>query len=229
MPEIKKEHVESEVLSSPGFERKSENMEEFEIPLHIALKKYDVNRIMVSPAVVSVNDKSERILLLQPKARPNCWDLPRTKVEFDDPTVLHAVAKTLWNTTGLTCDYINCQIGIGAFWDSTKGNRLVTLTFLVDAKELKEGEKEHGLGSNADNMPIFLNPQNHTDHWWATKSEIQDEWRQNEPVIFTGPGAKEAMIGSLDKADLNAFVGQIVDDEFKRWFEELRRESSRAK
>lgn len=216
------------------------DLEEFAITPKAALEKFGVDVILVAAAVVCLSDPDDEgtglhTLLLQKEAGhwADCWEPPGDAVKPQDPTVLHAVARTLRETTGLTCTWINCLVGNGngtlgaakpILWQSGPlGNktRWAKLTFLVDAKEVRDVERVRIRGSGSESpvysdVPIKFNPYYHQAYWWITKATAKAEDWRGESVKFVGFGAKEVILDILNSGWMDSVIADLTD---KAWDE----------
>lgn len=222
-------------------------LEEYAITPKAALEKYSVDVVLVCAVVVCVSDPDDEgtghhTLILQRRNGPwaDCWEPPGGAVRPEDPTILHAVARTLRLTTGLTCTWINCLVGNGdgtlgaakpTIWQfGPPGNRTrwAKLTFLIDAKEVKDIEKVRIRGSGIErpvysDAPIEFNPYHYQAYWWIPKATVEAEDWRGEPVKFVGFGAKQIILDALNAGWVDSVVADLTD---KAW-EELEAKEQR--
>jgi 8-oxo-dGTP pyrophosphatase MutT (NUDIX family) len=107
----------------------------------------------------------ERILLIQRAAHdsmPSLWETPGGGCDKEDPSILHGVARELWEEAGLTAASIGPQVGDGHFIISRSGKLICKFNFLVDA--------EKGAGGKLD---VKLNPREHQNYVWAAEEEVK--------------------------------------------------------
>lgn len=106
-----------------------------------------------------------RILLLQRAAHdslPSRWEVPGGGCDDEDLSVLHGVARELWEEAGLTAARIGPQVGDGHFFLSRSGKLVGKFSFLVDAETGADGK-----------LDVKLNPSEHQNYVWATEEEVK--------------------------------------------------------
>lgn len=139
-----------------------------------------------------------RILLIQRAAHdsmPSRWEIPGGGCDDDDASILHGVARELWEEAGLTAARIGPQVGGGHFFISRSGKRVCKFSFLVDARE---GEGE-GAGGGVG-LHVRLDPSEHQRYVWATEEEVKARrvgevelkftTREQEAVVLEAFGAR---------------------------------------
>ena len=115
----------------------------------------------------SGTQRQPRVLLIRRAAHdsmPNRWETPGGAVDDDDPTILHGVARELFEEAGLRAVGIEGFVGEdeGGFVFMTSRGRLVSkMSFLVtvDVDEGTDGVK--------------LDANEHSDYCWATEEECR--------------------------------------------------------
>ncbi|KAJ6439231.1 Histone-fold protein [Purpureocillium lavendulum] len=133
---------------------------------------------VLTGAVVFARDPdsgARRILLLQRAAHdtmPLRWEVPGGACDFEDPSMLHGLARELWEETRLVLQHVRAQVppkqgaadrGMGpqengAVFSSPAGLRIIKHTFLVDVEAPVE---------------IVLDPNEHAQFLWATEEEFR--------------------------------------------------------
>lgn len=108
-----------------------------------------------------------RILLIQRSSSdsmPNLWEIPGGGCDYEDASILHAVARELWEEAGLRAVHISAPLGDPHLFVSRSGKHIGKFNFVVQVE--KDGENR---------MPeVELNPEEHQRSLWATESEIRD-------------------------------------------------------
>jgi 8-oxo-dGTP pyrophosphatase MutT (NUDIX family) len=110
------------------------------------------------------NSSAPRILLIQRSASdsmPGRWEVPGGGVDDDDDSILHAVARELWEEAGLTAVNIGPLVGNPHFFESRSGKRVCKFNFLVETKSA-EGA-----------MDVKLDPEEHQRFVWASEGEAR--------------------------------------------------------
>ncbi|TLS27053.1 hypothetical protein PpBr36_04941 [Pyricularia pennisetigena] len=110
------------------------------------------------------------VLLVQRSAAdsmPNLWEVPGGGVDDSDATVVHAVARELWEEAGLVARRIGAVVpavegGPAEFVFATRSGRIVAkFHFLIEA--------------DGDENDVRLDPHEHQACVWATEEECRDE------------------------------------------------------
>ena len=161
------------------------------------VKAIDGRRQGWSPSEYLIQELSNlsetRLLLVQRSSQdsvPDLWEVPGGSSEYDDPTILHSVARELFEETGLHLTRFNRQIGSGVNFKTGHGpdkKRWLKLSFEVEALEIPRTSHDHvhgphniaGPGNNdqvsdqlLDSLPIKLDPREHQNFAWATEEDI---------------------------------------------------------
>ena len=137
---------------------------------------------------------------------PDRWEVPGGSSDLDDRTILHSVARELWEETGLRLTRFNRQIGEGiAFETGQEPNKKqwLKLSFEVEVEILEVPSTSHahsykhhdssGLGNtnqfadqHLESLPITLDPDEHQNFAWATEEDIKNS-DPNRAVQDQGP------------------------------------------
>ncbi|KAA6414564.1 MAG: hypothetical protein FRX48_01313 [Lasallia pustulata] len=151
--------------------------------------------IQESPNVSSPHTGPEtRLLLVQRSSHdssPLRWEVPGGSSDDGDPTILHSVARELFEETGLHLTRFNRQIGDGIGFETDQGRRRkqwLKLSFEVEVLEIPSTSHGHvhdqnataRLGNNSqvadqllDSVFITLDPDEHQSFAWATEEDIK--------------------------------------------------------
>ncbi|KAL8871202.1 MAG: hypothetical protein Q9198_007465 [Flavoplaca austrocitrina] len=118
-----------------------------------------------------------RLLLLRRSftdtAFPNLWEIPGGSVDKEDPTILHGLAREVFEETGLRLTRFVRLVGEAIKWTTTEGDGTVNkskeikwmkLSFEIEVAE--SGELKMGVDKYGDErcLPVDLDPQEHQDH-----------------------------------------------------------------
>ncbi len=141
----------------------------FAVPCETYLSTYPGERFkygfIATGALVFDASTPARILLLQRAAHdslPSRWEVPGGGCDDEDLSVLHGVARELWEEAGLTAARIGPQVGDGHFFLSRSGKLVGKFSFLVDAETGADGK-----------LDVKLNPSEHQNYVWATEEEVK--------------------------------------------------------
>ena len=124
-------------------------------------------------ALVLDDASTPRILLIQRAATdsmPNLWEIPGGGCDDDDPTILHSVARELWEEAGLTASMIGPRVGADHIFTTSSGKVVCKLNFLIQARK---GAK------------VKLDPNEHQNYAWATEKEVKSYRSGSTELIFT--------------------------------------------
>ena len=90
----------------------------------------------------AVSPSARRLLLVQrsvsERSFPNCWEVPGGSCELDDPTVLHSIAREVFEETGLRLTRVLRQVGDETFFDigsDSNLNHWLKLSFEIEVLE----------------------------------------------------------------------------------------------
>lgn len=134
-----------------------------------------------------VFDNQDRLLVLQRAAHdsmPNCWETPGGACDLEDGSLLHGVAREVWEESGLTVRALGQRVG------SSDGHLFFTRSGLKVCKYSFEAEVE-------STDVVTLDPNEHQDYLWITEDQcrahrVEAEGRVVE-IEFT-TAAQEATI-----------------------------------
>ena len=107
----------------------------------------------------------ERILLIQRAAHDSMsgrWEIPGGGCDNEDPSILHGVARELWEEAGLTAVSIGPQVGNGQFFTTRSGKLVGKFNFLVDVAKDAGG-----------NLDVKLDRSEHQNYVWAAEEEVK--------------------------------------------------------
>lgn len=101
---------------------------------------------------------------------PNRWEVPGGGCDDTDKSILHAVARELWEETALKAKFIGGTVGEPNFFNSRSGKKICKLTFMVEAEQDSE---------------VKLDPQEHQRFVWATEDEVKRKRAGDVDLVFT--------------------------------------------
>jgi 8-oxo-dGTP pyrophosphatase MutT (NUDIX family) len=122
------------------------------------------------------NSSAPRILLIQRCASdsmPGDWEIPGGGVDDDDESILHGVARELWEEAALTAVRIGPLVGSPHFFETRSGKRICKFNFLVETKSAER------------TMDVKLNPEEHQKFVWASEEEVRARKVGNLEIEFT--------------------------------------------
>ena len=172
--------------------------------------------IFSSPEIVTPS--SVRLLLIQraatERAFPHCWEVPGGSAEFTDPTILHSVAREVFEETGLHLTRVVRTIGDGVRFESAKGiDRWLKLSFEIEVAELiiyhaapsasiddndlhpeRETERLATAESAIPFISICLDPIEHQDFRWITEEEVRSNEGHESGLQFISAEQKSVIL-----------------------------------
>ncbi|KAL2189129.1 hypothetical protein L209DRAFT_752342 [Thermothelomyces heterothallicus CBS 203.75] len=139
--------------------------------LNIPAKSFIAARPLISGAatgalVFSRATGEDRVLLIQRAAHdsmPLRWEVPGGACDEADETLLHGLARELWEETGLRLKRVVRQVGAEQVFLTSRGLVVAKVTFEVDVE-----------ASETAALPeVTLDPYEHMRFLWATEEECQ--------------------------------------------------------
>jgi 8-oxo-dGTP pyrophosphatase MutT (NUDIX family) len=143
----------------------------------------------------------ERILLIQRAAHdsmPSRWEIPGGGCDREDASILHGVARELWEEAGLTAASIGPPVGDGHVFLSRSEKLVCKFNFLVDA--------EKGAGGKLD---VKLDSTEHQNYVWAAEEDVKARKVGEVELKFT-TSTQEAVVLDAFRArrEMNADRGE---------------------
>ncbi|KAL2020826.1 hypothetical protein VTK56DRAFT_7919 [Thermocarpiscus australiensis] len=133
----------------------------------------------------------DRVLLIQRAAHdsmPLRWEAPGGACDLEDETILHALARELWEETGLRLKSVIRQVGAEQTFFTRRGRVVAKLTFEVEVETARSAGDEEGPEKEA--LPeVILDANEHVRFIWAT----EEECRQGKVAVLGGGGEAEVV------------------------------------
>ena len=108
---------------------------------------------------------------------PNKWEVPGGAVDDDDPSLLHAAARELWEEAGLVARHFSYIVTEGRdrepgyeFSNRTGTERWGRISFAADVDSCDR---------------VTLDPNEHQDYAWATEEEVRNQKVGHRSTEFT--------------------------------------------
>ncbi|KXX82648.1 MutT-like protein [Madurella mycetomatis] len=159
--------------------------------LHITEKDFLSTRPLIAAAatgalVFSKASGEDRALIIQRAAHdsmPLLWETPGGACDLEDETILHGVARELWEETGLRMKSVTRQVGGGYTFITRSGLAVTKLTF--------EAEVETPVSAQGEQLfpKVTLDPNEHVRFLWAT----EEECRQGRVAALDSNGEPEVV------------------------------------
>ncbi|KAJ4991189.1 NUDIX domain-containing protein [Stagonosporopsis vannaccii] len=130
-----------------------------------------------------------RILLLQrapTDSNPNKWEPPGGAVDDDDASILNAVARELWEETGLRAMRIGGLVAAPQLFRRSNGEGVQRFCFAV---KIEEG--------NGEGVEIRLDKREHQRAVWVTEEEVKDGRAGDVEVVFVGEEVRKTVLAAF--------------------------------
>lgn len=148
--------------------------------------------IATSALVLDTSSPSEpRILLLQRAAsdsNPNKWEPPGGACDDEDPSILHAAARELWEETGLQASRISGLVGEVQVFRRRNGAKVGRFGFAVPVAMERDGV-----------LQVRLDPGEHQRFVWATEREVLDGRAEGVELEFTGDEVRRTVLLAFEE------------------------------
>lgn len=136
-----------------------------------------------------VFNQEGRILLVQRASHdsmPDRWEVPGGAADEDDPTILHAAARELWEEAGLLAKRFTHLVPGGPNGEAGAvfTNRTGLIFFCRFGFNVEVESVEH----------VRLDPNEHQDYLWATEDEVEQEKVGARDIPMTHPLAKKLLL-----------------------------------
>ncbi|KAH8899084.1 hypothetical protein GQ53DRAFT_742185 [Thozetella sp. PMI_491] len=174
------------------------SLSEFAVPMKDYLHKHPQYGVIGTGALVftsapeSTDAGGKRLLLLQRAAHdsnPLRWEVPGGAVNLEDESILHGLAREVWEETQLLVTRVVRRVGVGQTFKSRKGQQVLKLSFEVEVK-----------GTLQDRPEVTMDPNEHADFVWVTEDEARRHWADGPTAI--GKQDLEMQITSSDQEEI---------------------------
>ena len=130
-----------------------------------------------------------RILLLQRSAQdsmPNRWEVPGGACDDEDESILHGLARELWEEAGLKATYVEPPLGEPHFFTSRSGKRICKFVFVVQVEQGTDGR-----------LDVKLDPEEHQRFVWASQDEVKVKKVGDVKLKFTTQDLENTVLQSF--------------------------------
>jgi len=128
-----------------------------------------------APAHLS-SPPAPKLLLVQRAAAErsfaNLFEIPGGAADLTDPTILHSVAREVFEETGLHLTRLTRQVGDGLSLTFKSGKPWMKLSFEIEVQEIGGGDGSQ-LRTLSD-IQVTLDPREHQAFRWVTEDEAKD-------------------------------------------------------
>ena len=150
------------------------------------------NNVTLGVLLFTPPPHSPRLLLLQraggtdPHTFSGFWQIPSGSPKPSDPSMLHALARIIYEQTGLRLTSVVAMCGAEiepAGWETAIAQRM-RMQFVVQVAELGPIQPDNspfgkdfeygGQGLDVNSLPITLNLAKHRQHVWSREADLKD-------------------------------------------------------
>lgn len=150
------------------------------------------HHIATGAAVFDTADlTTPRILLVQRSASdsmPNRWEIPGGSCDDTDESILHGVARELWEETGLKASHVSVPIGSPHLFLTRSGKTVCKFNFVVQARADDEGR-----------FDVRLDPDEHQQFVWATEEEVRSKKVGDIELRFTMKDLEDTVLLAFEQ------------------------------
>ncbi|KAI0976355.1 NUDIX hydrolase domain-like protein [Xylaria arbuscula] len=141
-----------------------------------------------------VFDDRSRLLLVQRAAHdsfPLRWEVPGGTIDADGQTVLHGLARELWEETGLRARHISGRVGKGYTFLTHRPKCVCKYSFVVDVEAYE----------------VKLDPEEHIAFLWVTEDEAMARKSGNVNIVYTTKEQGDVIFESFNTRREDAICG----------------------
>lgn len=139
----------------------------------------------------SLTSSSPRVLLVQRSAcdtMPHKWEVPGGACDDEDTTILHAVARELWEEAGLKATHIREAAGNPHVFITGSGKPICKNNFVVEVEKTGEGA-----------LQPKLDPQEHQQYVWANEVEVKARKVGDIELNFTSEQMQDTLLQTFEQ------------------------------
>ncbi|KAI1114633.1 NUDIX hydrolase domain-like protein [Nemania sp. NC0429] len=157
----------------------------FRVPLGAYLDKSPgVNGVCVGAFVF---DDAGRLLVVQRAAHdsyPLRWEVPGGTIDAEDESLLHGLARELWEETGLRARCVTGLVGTGYTFLTRKNVCVRKYSFAVDV--------------DVEAYDVRLDPNEHAAFLWVTEDEARARKCGDIDLVYTSKAQEDLILQSFD-------------------------------
>ncbi|RYP92283.1 hypothetical protein DL770_001596 [Monosporascus sp. CRB-9-2] len=153
-----------------------------------------------APASATQQEKGEqepRILLLQrapTDSMPLRWEVPGGACDHEDETLLHAVARELWEESGLRAASIEALVFSGSGIGTGTGTGVIDHDVFFSRRGLRVRKFSFVVGVEEGPAEVRLDPAEHVAFLWVTEEEARRGRHGDVALEFTTPRQREVVL-----------------------------------
>ena len=141
----------------------------FNIPVKTYLSAHEEYDAVATGALVFNGEN--KLLLIQRAGHdsmPNRWEIPGGGCDLDDDSVLHGLAREVWEESGLVVSAVNRIVDGGQVFFSRRGLRICKFTFEADVESTEQ---------------VKLDPNEHQNHLWVTEEDCRNHKVDRDGIV----------------------------------------------
>ncbi|KAI1486874.1 NUDIX hydrolase domain-like protein [Biscogniauxia mediterranea] len=156
----------------------------FNVPLQDFTESCEgVSGIAVGACVFNPDGKVLLVQRAPTDSLPLLWEVPGGGCDFEDETVLHSVARELWEESGLRAQRIGDELGVLDLFRTRRGLRVRKFTFLVEV----------------DGYDVRLDPSEHQAFLWASEEDVRAKRCGNVEIVYTNEAQEEVIRKAFER------------------------------
>lgn len=117
---------------------------------------------------------------------PNRWEVPGGACDDEDESILHGVARELWEEAGLKATYIEPPLREPHFFTSRSGKSICKFVFVVQVEQGTDGH-----------LDVKLDPEEHQRFVWASQAEVKAKKVGDVELEFTTQDLENTVLQSF--------------------------------
>lgn len=208
----------------------------YAVPLHSFLARNPSYQRIVCSAFIFApptsshsqsSNTAPRLLIVKrsatERAFPNLWEVPGGSVDEDDPTILHAVAREVFEETGLRLTRVVRQAGDGIEWTENKTGKerkWLKLTFEIEVAEIDSSmaTMDDGMISGyLDSIPVELDPKEHQEYAWTTEKEVREFLEEGKGRTIGWKVLAEQMLKAFEVGRMSKEEAMLEDEKTRKY------------
>jgi 8-oxo-dGTP pyrophosphatase MutT (NUDIX family) len=143
-----------------------------------------------------VFDRQTRLLILQRAphdSMPDLWEVPGGACDFEDESILHGIAREVWEESGLKVTALKRQVGPtgGQVFFTTGGLKICKFTFEAEVESMDV---------------VKLDPNEHQKYLWVSEEECRSHRVERDGALveikFTRPAQEETVLEGFRLRDV---------------------------
>ncbi len=204
----------------------------YTIPLRSFLARNPTYSRLVCSAFIfappSPSATDPRLLLLRRSATdvafPGLWEIPGGSAGEDDPSILHSLAREVFEETGLRLARVVRQVGGGIEWTeekkkkkgadgstTTEIRKWLKLSFEIEVAEIGACSGHGGVEGYLASLPVEIDPEEHQEYAWVTEGDVRVFLEEGKGREIVSREQAEKMLRAFEVRRMG--VEELVEEE----------------